>query len=486
MGDPVRVLFLVSGVYPHYMGGVSTWADQLVRGLTEHEFHIVSVVSNPHVEVRYPLPGNVTGLTTVPLWGSERPEEYLPGSLPNTLRRVAGTRAGAIRRSFLPAFETFFREASRGAPHPDRLGEALYAIHVFLREHDLQTTVRSPVLWDAYRTLIAEDPLLSTLDLYEAVNLLRTLARYLRILVVQPPSADLAHAAIASVAGLVGVIAHLERGTRNLLTEHGIYIRERLLDLLNQPLSAPAKVFWQNFHTSLARLNYHYAERIVPVCEFNSRWETRLGVPAAKVQVVPNGVDGARFRPMVLDGAGDGRTIVAVIRVDRLKDTMNLIQSMRHVHAVRPDVRCLIYGPAPDADYARLCVRERARLGLDGCIDFRGFTREPEIAYNLGDVVVMSSISEGFPFALLEGMASGRAVVATDVGGIGEALGDAGLLVPPRQPKALGDAILRLLGDPALRQELGRRGRDRALRQYDVGGFIDAYRSVYQDVGRAA
>ena len=482
----MRVLFLVSGVYPHYMGGVSTWADQLIRGLPEHEFHIVSVVSNPHVEVRYPLPENVKGLTTVPLWGTERPEEYLPGSFRRTMSRVGHTTDRAVRQGFLSAFEVFFRETKQGAPHPERLGEAAYSIHMFLRDHDFLATVRSRVLWDAFRGLLAEDPLLSTLDLYEGVNLLRTLVRYLRILAVRPPETDLAHSAIASVAGLVGVLANLEYGTPNLLTEHGIYIRERLLDLLNQPLSEPAKVFWQNFHTSLARLNYHYAERILPVCSFNSRWEAHLGVTEDKVQVVPNGVDGARFRPMEVAGAENGGTIVAVIRVDRLKDTMNLIQAMGHVNASRPDVRCLIFGPASDADYARLCIRERAVLGLESWIEFRGFTREPEVAYNLGDLVVMSSISEGFPFALLEGMASGKAIVATDVGGVAEALGDAGLLVPPRQPKALADGILRLLADPALREDLGRRARDRALVRYDMGNFVSAYRGAYADVGRAS
>ena len=82
----MRVLFLVSGVYPHYMGGVSTWADQLLRGMGEHEFHVVSVVSNPHVEVRYKLPPNVKEIITIPLWGTEKPEEYLPGSPLATLR----------------------------------------------------------------------------------------------------------------------------------------------------------------------------------------------------------------------------------------------------------------------------------------------------------------------------------------------------------------------------------------------------------------
>ncbi len=482
----VRVLFLVSGVYPHYMGGVSTWADQLVTRMPEHQFFVVSVVSNPHVEVRYRLPPNVRGLVTVPLWGSERPEEYLPATLRGTLGRAARTTEGTVRRHFLPPFATFFEQAKRGAPSPEKFGEALYAMHLYLREYDFRATVRSRALWDAYRGYLREDALLSTLDLNEAISLLRTLTRYLRVLCVRPPKTDLAHSAIASVAGLVGVLAHLEHGTPNVLTEHGIYIRERLLDLINQPLSFPAKAFWQNFHASLSRLSYHYAERVVPVCAFNARWESEFGVTKDKVQVVYNGVDGERFRPRAVPRPHPGPTVVAVIRVDRLKDAMNLIEAMATVRDAVPDAKCLVYGPAPDADYARLCVREIERFRLQGVVDFRGYTLTPEVAYNEGDVVVMPSISEGFPFALLEAMASARAIVATDVGGVAEALGDAGILVPPRQPRQLGEAVVRLFGDPSLRAELGRRARDRALSLYPVEGFVDAYRAIYGDVGRAS
>lgn len=478
----MRVLFLVSGVYPHYMGGVSTWADQLVTGLSEHEFHVVSVVSNPHVELRYPLPPNVKELITVPLWGSERPEEYQSSHPLSTFLKGLRTGTRDLERGFLPHFETFFRHVRSAAPRPEALGDALYGMHRFLLDHDFHDALRSKSLWEEYKALLREDVLLSTLDLYQAINVLRSLGRYLRVLTVRPPKTDLAHSAIASVAGIIGLMARFEHGTPNLLTEHGIYIRERLLDLINQPLDFPAKIFWENFHASLAKLNYHYAERIFPVCSFNSRWESQFGVPLDKVRVVYNGVDGGRFRPMEVPRPRDP-TVVAVIRLDRLKDALNLIQAMATVREARPEARCLVYGPAPDADYARLCVEERRRLGLEESVEFMGFTREPERAYNEGDVVVMSSVSEGFPFALIEGMASGKAIVATDVGGMAEALGDAGLLVPARQPRRLGQAILRLLDDPTLRAELGRRARERALRDYSVTGFLDEYRRIYAGFG---
>ena len=482
----MRVLFLVSGVYPHYMGGVSTWADQLVRGMREHEFHVVSVVSNPHVEVRYALPSNVKEIITVPLWGTEKPEEYLPGSLSGTLRNRWKTTERTVGRDFIPHFENFLQQVKVATPVPERLAEALYGMHRFLLEHDFRGTMRSRAVWDSYRAVLREDPLLASMDLYEAIDTLRSLGRYLRVLNVRPPKADVAHSAIASVAGLVGIMAHMEDGTPNILTEHGVYVRERMLDLINQAISPRARIFWTNFHAALAALNYHYAERVYPVCTFNSRWEDRFGVPPEKVRVLYNGVDGETFRPREVLRPHAGPTVVAVIRIDRLKDTLNLIEAMGRVREAVPDVKCLVYGPSPDADYARLCVAERARRGLESAVEFCGFTQEPEIAYNLGDVVVLSSVSEGFPFALLEGMASGKAIVATDVGGVAEALGDTGLLVPPRQPRRLGDAVVRALKDPELRRDLGARARARATSLYGIAEFIDAYRQAYAEVGGAS
>ena len=91
----------------------------------------------------------------------------------------------------------------------------------------------------------------------------------------------------------------------------------------------------------------------------------------------------------------------------------------------------------------------------------------------------MSSISEGFPFALIEAMATGKAIVATDVGGMAEALGDAGLLVPARAPKRLGKGIIRLLNNPKLRAELGEKARERIVTQFNKDQFINNYRQIY-------
>ncbi|MFQ6128791.1 MAG: GT4 family glycosyltransferase PelF [Thermoplasmata archaeon] len=477
----MRVLFLVSGVYPHYMGGVSTWSDLIVNGISEVDFKIVSVVSNPHVEVRYRLPSNVKEVITIPLWGSERPEEYNHVSSLKFLSGSLRTTNPSIRKYFLPYFHDFLKEITTGSENMDLLGESLYGMHQFLRDHDFKKCFQSMPLWECFNSLLQESEFFSLLNMYQSVNLLRTMGRFLRVLVYRPEKVDLCHSAIASVAGIVGVMAHYEYGTPNILTEHGVYYRERLLDLINQPLQFQAKFLWENFYKALARLNYHFAEKIYPVCSFNSRWQREFGTPESKIEVVYNGVDSNVFRSMDVARKADEPTVVAVIRIDRLKDALNLVRAMKCVIKEIPKAKCLIFGPSPDKDYANLCLKVRKELDLANVVRFVGYTNEPEKAYNMGDVIVMSSISEGFPFALIEAMASGKAIVATNVGGMAEALGDAGMLVPSRSPRQLGNAIVELLNDPDLREELGKKAREKAVRDYPIQGFIDRYREIYRE-----
>lgn len=510
----MRILFLVSGVYPHYMGGVSTWADLLVTSLPEFEFEIVSVVSNPHVELRYKLPKNVVGLHTIPLWGSERPEEYNHISLFKFMAKSYRTTDKVISEHFLPHFSTFLEQASSGAKDAGSLGRALYGMHDYFSRYDYKKTMQARDTWNTFIDLLKSNKLYRDIDHYEAVNTLRTMGRYLKVLAVPVPRTDLCHSAIASVAGIIGIIAKFKYGTPNILTEHGVYYRERMLDLLNQPLNLANKTFWLNFYRSLAVLNYHHADKIYPVCNFNSRWERAFGVPEAKIHVVENGVDTTIFRP---DNGGDdnrrgpafsvtqrntdgkespaganilnngiqvpvtnGPTVAAVIRIDRLKDALNLITAMKYVKKSIPDVKCLLYGPSPDVEYAKLCLKSRAELGLEDTVLFMGYTERPELAYRQGDVIVMSSISEGFPFALIEAMATGKAIVATDVGGMAEALGNTGILVPARTPRSLGASIVKLLNDPVLRERLGKSARQRILKYFQKDLFISNYRTIYE------
>ncbi len=110
---------------------------------------------------------------------------------------------------------------------------------------------------------------------------------------------------------------------------------------------------------------------------------------------------------------------------------------------------------------------------------FAGTTKEPWDVYRQADVVAVASISEAFHYSVIESMLTGAAIVATDVGGVREALGPSGVLVNPRDPAALAKAILRLISSPATRRQLGEAARARALRYFTEDKFVAEYRGSY-------
>src|SRR6266568_3587547 len=122
-------------------------------------------------------------------------------------------------------------------------------------------------------------------------------------------------------------------------------------------------------------------------------------------------------------------------------------------------------------------------LDIAGAATFEGRVDDIRDAYQAGSIVVLCSVSEGFPYSLIEAMTCGRACVATDVGGVTEALGDTGLIVSPRSPERLARACLTLLRDGRMRHRLGSAARTRALEYFTVDEAINTFDEIYHFLG---
>jgi polysaccharide biosynthesis protein PelF len=168
-----------------------------------------------------------------------------------------------------------------------------------------------------------------------------------------------------------------------------------------------------------------------------------------------------------------------------LKGQLTLIEAAAIVRDKFPDVEFRLYGKPSDLDYFARCQAKVKEYKLENTVNFAGFTNEPWRVYNEADVVAMSSISEGFPYAVIEAMLCEAAIVSTDVGGVGEALGDTGLLVPASQPIALAAAIIQLLSlSRDQRIELGQRSRQRGLDLFTQKKCIQTYLDTYRKLIR--
>jgi colanic acid/amylovoran biosynthesis glycosyltransferase len=215
---------------------------------------------------------------------------------------------------------------------------------------------------------------------------------------------------------------------------------------------------------------------VVTISEFNRRFLERLYGPLARerVVVVHCGTDTTLFQPPT---ARDGRpwTIASIASLQPQKGQSFLIEACRRLVAQGIDLRCLLIGDGETRPRLDDQIRE---AGLVGRVQLLGNQPRHRVVELLGavDVVVQPSIvlstgkTEGIPVALMEALAMERAVVATEVSGVPELVesGVTGLLVPPGDPGALTDALRRLHDHPELGVRLGRAGRERVLRDFDL------------------
>jgi len=123
-----------------------------------------------------------------------------------------------------------------------------------------------------------------------------------------------------------------------------------------------------------------------------------------------------------------------------------------------------------------------AEKKLEHNVIFAGLTKEPWRVYSDADIVVLPSISEGFPYVVVEAMMCGAAIVASDVGGVREALGNTGILTPSRSPTALARASVFLLHNPLERQRLGAMAMARAMELFTEERFLRSYRETYWEL----
>jgi glycosyltransferase involved in cell wall biosynthesis len=489
--QPLRVLLTTEGTYPYHGGGVSTWCDALIANLGEIDYTLLAVAMHPYVQQKYELPANVARLITVPLWGTEEPAEYsFDEPFSELLRRRWSTTAAVIDTEFIPTFGAFLDLTLQGHADIDKLSRATLALHEIFTRYDYHYAMRTPEAWKCFQRTVASLRARGALDVTEPTyaelaEALRLFYRFLLVLTVRAPDADVMHSTAAGFCGLPCVITRLIRGTPYLLTEHGVYLREQYLNLRRHVASPFVRIVLYRLMEAVVRLNYAAADQVSPVCDYNARWEQWLGVPTDRIDVIHNGVDPVRFAPADAREPGSPR-IVSVGLIYPLKGQLDLIEGAAIVHQWRPEVQFDIYGSASDEEYYAECLQRTREHHLEQTVHFRGTTKIPWSVYQQADLVVLPSISEAFPYAVIEAMLCGAAIIATDVGGVAEALKGCGVLVRPGRAQELADAILFLLADPDERRRLGAVARERALDRFTLQTVLDGYRRSYARLALSA
>ncbi len=242
----------------------------------------------------------------------------------------------------------------------------------------------------------------------------------------------------------------------------------------------------------LAALSSRVPRRIVNVSRVSRDLHVRLGYPADKMVVIPNGFDLERYRPdaatravtrQALGFDAEARVVGLAARYDPQKDFGNFVAAAGRLADRRPDVRFLLCGAGVTWDNRVLAESIRAS-GLGERCHLLGLRDDVPALLAACDVVTSASAyGEAFPMAIGEAMSCAVPCVVTDVGDSAYLVGETGLVVPPRDVAALADAWERLLSAPASeRAERGARARARIAAHFELGAIARRYEEVWRGV----
>ena len=460
------MLMITEGTYPYAVGGVSSWCDVLIGGLGQVRWDVLPVVAGGRrVRACFTLPANARLLRPIELWAESRPPRRIrrarddcDASLPTQLLRglmpwegdLDDLRNGLIRCRMWPQM---IRRQFRAR---DSWEEYLWALEDTLsKTHD--DSAPAPIY-----------------DAIEAARLYQTLYWVARTAAVPTPACRLLHVTAAGWAAIPALVHKALHETPLLLTEHGVYVREAYLASVREASgSSGHSHISPRLALGLTRAAYAAADVIAPVTEANAEWERGLGVDPAKIRVIPNGIQ----PPTERTDPPNAKRVIAMGRIDPLKDVQTMLLVADEVTRRMPEARFEYWGPptAGQEAYAGACEQLHKQLGLGERFRFMGKTSDPHGVIRGADLVLMTSISEAMPMALLEAMAQARPAVATSVGGVPGVLRGCGIVAPPSDVHALATAVVTMLRNPEMARELGRRGFERLHRRFTLERCLTAY-----------
>lgn len=490
------VTLLLEGTYPYVSGGVSSWVHQIIRGLPEIKFALVFLGSDPkqYGAPKYKLPPNVLSLQTHYLMEGGR--RLKPSPRPGHRERFQDSHMvhEALRNPKLPL--------------PPEL---LHRFIASIGEEDgipADDFLLSEATWDTicseYQRRCTDT---SFLDYFWTVRMMHAPVFKLAEIARRLPPSRIYHSVSTGYAGLLGVLLHYRSGRPFVITEHGIYTKERKIDLAQADWIKESieeqqgglrggvgyvRQLWIRFFEGIGRLAYSASDPIISLYEGNRRRQISDGAAEERTQVIPNGIDLDRFAPLRSRRPEQIPLVLGLIgRVVPIKDIKTFIRAMRGVCNRLPEAEGWVIGPTDeDPGYAHECEDLVSSLSLKGRVKFLGFQKVEDILPKLG-LLLLTSISEAQPLVLLEGFASGVPAVATNVGSCREiiegaspddkALGAAGALVSIANPDATAEAAVALLGDAERWHRAQQAGIARVEKYYTQRDMLENYRRTYRD-----
>ena len=464
----MRICFIAEGSYPYVVGGVSSWIHSMIQTFPEQEFILLTIIANRSLsgQFAYSLPPNVTQVYELSLedveWG---------GVNRHNKTRLKPEIYQALRSLILNQnvqWETLFDFFRTEKISINRLlmGEDFY--HAVLDCYNLQ-----------YPDIVFSDFLWTMRSMY--LPLFLTLS-------MEIPQADVYHSVATGYAGILGCMGKHFYPSQLIISEHGIYTREREEELIKAEwVQRLYKKIWIQQFKKISQAAYQQADIVTSLYQHARELQIELGCPREKTMVTPNGIHYHRLEN--LPGASPENQgyfhVGAILRVTPIKDVKTMIQAFAYAKARQPELKLWIMGPFDeDPDYAAECFQMVQSMKVQDIV----FTGRIQITEYLGwmDVTILTSISEGQPLTILESFAAHVPVIATNVGnckglilGEGDDFGPAGIITHIMNVQEIADAMIYMARNPAQRKRMGEAGYQRMMSRYKVEDMKEIYEQIY-------
>lgn len=464
----MKICMIIEGAYPYVTGGVSSWVQQEILSMPEHEFIIVTLVTSREEkrEIKYKLPDNVLELREFYL----QAEDY---GRQSRRKHLSKKEYEAFKSLFFgkdvnwePVFQYFMKEN--------------ISLDSLIMSEDFLKMARE-YYCAHFDRLVFSDFIWTMRSIYFPL---------FSVMASKLPEADLYHCLSTGYAGVIGSMAKYLYHKPLLISEHGIYTREREEEIIKANWVMGAyKDLWINQFRKFSDCAYQYADKVTCLYEGNRELQVEFGCPIEKTVVIPNGVDAKAFENIPQKDADDPYiNIGAVLRVAPIKDVKTMLSAYAMAKQKNPKLKLWILGPLDEMpEYVQECQDMVTYMKIEDVV----FTGQVNVKDYIGkmDFLVLSSLSEGQPLVILEGFAAHKPFVATNVGdcrgliyGNNDGLGDAGIVVPVMNTSKMSEAMLFLAEREDKRIKMGEVGYQRVL-SYDKKTIYDEYRNIYAELG---
>lgn len=461
----MRVCMILEGCYPYVYGGVSSWTHNYIQAMPEIEFVLwcIGAKAEQRGKFKFELPKNVV----------EVHEVFLDDALRQKMDRKKVVLTEKQKDAMSRLFQCNKTE-----------WDVLFEL---FQEHQVNpvSLLMSKAFLDMLIQICHEKyPYISFADYFYTIRSMMLPELYL--MTQKVPEADIYHATATGYGGLLASMGKWKYQKPMILTEHGIYTREREEELLRATWVLPYfRQQWIDLFYTFSDCAYRHADYVTSLFHRASNTQAELGCEAKKLRVIENGIRYERFEKIPLKKPDGWVDIGAVVRIAKIKDIKTMIYAFAEVKAKVPNARLHIMGDVDDREYFEECKLLIEQLEVQDII-FTGVVNVIEYMEKI-DFTILTSISEGQPLSVLESFAAQRACVTTDVGCCKELLedsdgfGEAGICVPPMHKDRLAQAMIQLCEDRELRCRMGISGQKRAATRFTHEMSMDKYKKLYAE-----